>query len=82
MTVLTTKQANRLIASLGGKFSAEPWRGMYFDDAKELITKAIEQAGIDPAEVKPMGWNICHRVAQAAYKAGAAAIEAKRARKL
>lgn len=53
----------------------EGLRGMKHDDAIALIKTAMAQAGITPEQqeedVQPLGWNICHRVAQAAHKAGA-----------
>lgn len=48
-------------------------RGMRWADAQALIETAMEQAGIDAegrAEIQPLGWNICHRTATAAHKAG------------
>lgn len=50
-------------------------RGMLHPDCETLVRQCMREAGIAEYEfkdVKPMGWNICFRIAQAAHKAGAA----------
>ena len=60
-----------------GKDPLEGMRGMKADDAEALIKECCAQAGYaDTAKLNPAAWNVLHRVAQAAHKAGAQAREA------
>lgn len=57
----------------------EGLRGMLFDDEMTLIRECMLQAGIKANEQKAVsatGWNLCHRVASAAHKAGATQMKA------
>lgn len=60
----------------GGKDPLEGRRGMLFNDAEKLIIEQCSQAGRDTENFTPASWNILHRVAQAAHKAGAEGMQA------
>lgn len=45
-------------------------RGASHNESGDIITRAAAQAGIPIASVTPLGWNMCHRIVDAAHKAG------------
>jgi len=46
-------------------------RGLTHGDSKKLIEQCALEAGMDTADWdSPAAWNICHRIANAAHKAG------------
>jgi hypothetical protein len=75
-------------AALAPQASREPsdpmegLRGMPHDLAKSLIHECIEQAGVKMDKSKDPGTalNVCHRIADAAYRAGASNMKAIRDR--